>query len=107
HRTRETRRDFADDGRTNRAERGNGALSQRRARAPQSEVDRRQRESDREGRRSTTVQGSDVANRARRPALGGGAVARGRGASCKKNWDVPADHSAGVHARRYRWWNRL
>src|SRR6266403_1870774 len=61
--------EFADDGRTDRAQRGDGTLSKRGAGSSQSEIDWRQRQGDRERRRSPIVQGSDVADRARRPAV--------------------------------------
>ena len=75
-RAREAGCDPADDGRPDRAQRGDGIEPQRRARQAQRAADRRQCPRDRQGRRSPAFQGSDDPDRARCAALRDRALAR-------------------------------
>ncbi len=107
HGTRKTGCHFAYPGRANGIERCDGIEPQRRVGATRGEVDWRKRPGDCKRRRSAIVQGSDVAHRAGPAAFRRGAFSRRYRSDRRRDRNIPAHYSAGVHSWRDRRWHRL
>ena len=106
HRPREAGRHPADDGRADRAQRRDGALGERRARASRRRADRRDRPRDRDRRRPKAVWRGDGADRLA-VAQGGIATNFDEALEILETTGYSGDHSPVIHARRHGRRHRL